>query len=124
VFWGLVFCVCVCVMYVDVCLCVCLCTTSTPGAHRSQKRTSESLEMELQTIMIHHMGAGTWTVVRAARPSTWEAEAGRFLSLRPAWSTKWVPGQPYTEKPCLKNNNKKNQNTNQPNKRASSILNL
>jgi hypothetical protein len=26
--------------------------------------------------------------------STWEAEAGGFLSLRPAWSTKWVPGQP------------------------------
>jgi hypothetical protein len=26
-------------------------------------------------------------------PSTWEAEAGRFLSLRPAWSTELVPGQ-------------------------------
>ena len=25
---------------------------------------------------------------------TWEAEAGGFLSLRPAWSTKQVPGQP------------------------------
>jgi hypothetical protein len=27
-------------------------------------------------------------------PSTREAEAGRFLSSRPAWSTEWVPGQP------------------------------
>jgi hypothetical protein len=27
-------------------------------------------------------------VVHAFNPSTWEAEAGRFLSLRPAWSTK------------------------------------
>jgi hypothetical protein len=27
-------------------------------------------------------------------PSTWEAEAGRFLSSRPAWSTEWVPGLP------------------------------
>jgi hypothetical protein len=27
-------------------------------------------------------------------PSTQEAEAGGFLSSRPAWSTKWVPGQP------------------------------
>jgi hypothetical protein len=36
-----------------------------------------------------------WAVVaHAFNPSTWEAEAGRFLSLRPAWSTKWVPGQP------------------------------
>jgi hypothetical protein len=33
-------------------------------------------------------------VAHALNPSTWEAEAGGFLSLRPAWSTKWVPGQP------------------------------
>ena len=26
-------------------------------------------------------------VVHAFNPSTWEVEAGRFLSLRPAWST-------------------------------------
>jgi hypothetical protein len=25
-------------------------------------------------------------------PSTWNAEAGGFLSLRPACSTEWVPG--------------------------------
>jgi hypothetical protein len=31
---------------------------------------------------------------QAFNPSTWEAEASGFLSLRPAWSTKWVPGQP------------------------------
>jgi hypothetical protein len=33
-------------------------------------------------------------VVHTFNPSTWEAEAGGFLSSRPAWSTKWVPGQP------------------------------
>jgi hypothetical protein len=39
--------------------------------------------------------ATSWAVVvHAFNPSTWEAEAGRFLSSRPAWSTKWVPGQP------------------------------
>lgn len=27
-------------------------------------------------------------------PSTWEAEAGRFLSLMPTWSIEQVPGQP------------------------------
>jgi hypothetical protein len=38
---------------------------------------------------------GRWAVVaHAFNPSTWEAEAGRFLSSRPAWSTKWIPGQP------------------------------
>jgi hypothetical protein len=38
-------------------------------------------------------------VAHAFNPSTREAEADGFLSSRPAWSTKWVPG--YTEKPCL-----------------------
>jgi hypothetical protein len=35
-------------------------------------------------------------VAHTFSPSTWEAEieAGRFLSSRSAWSTKWVPGQP------------------------------
>jgi hypothetical protein len=33
-------------------------------------------------------------VAHAFNPSTQEAEAGGFLSLRPAWSTRWVPGQP------------------------------
>ena len=33
-------------------------------------------------------------VAHTFNPSTWEAEAGEFLSLRPAWSTEWVPGQP------------------------------
>jgi hypothetical protein len=32
-------------------------------------------------------------VAHAFNPSTWEAEAGKFLSSRPAWSTKRVPGQ-------------------------------
>jgi hypothetical protein len=40
-------------------------------------------------------------VAHAFNPSTQEAEAGGFLSSRPAWSTKCVPGQP-----CLKNKNK------------------
>jgi hypothetical protein len=37
-------------------------------------------------------------------PSTREAEAGRFLSSRPAWSTKRAPGQPglYRETLSLK----------------------
>jgi hypothetical protein len=33
-------------------------------------------------------------VVHAFNPSTQEAEAGGFLSSRPAWSTEQVPGQP------------------------------
>ena len=49
------------------------------------------------------------TQVHSFNPSTWEAEAGRFLSLRPAWSTEWVPRQPglYRETPFQKKNQKK-----------------
>jgi hypothetical protein len=47
-------------------------------------------------------------VVHAFNPSTWEAEAGGFLSLRPAWYTERVPGQPllYRETLSQKNKNK------------------
>jgi hypothetical protein len=43
-------------------------------------------------------------LAHAFNPSTREAEAGGFLSSRPAWSTKWVPGQPglYRGKPKKK----------------------
>jgi hypothetical protein len=39
--------------------------------------------------------------------STWEAEAGGFLSSRPAWSTKWVPGQPGLHRETLSQKTKK-----------------
>ena len=61
------------------------------------------------------------------KPSIRKAEAGGFLSSRPAWSTKWVPGQPglqsefqdslgYTKKPCLENKTKQNKTNKQTNK--------
>jgi hypothetical protein len=41
-------------------------------------------------------------VAHAFDPSTWEAEAGGFLSSRPAWSqSEFQDSQGYTEKPCL-----------------------
>jgi hypothetical protein len=45
-------------------------------------------------------------VAHAFNPSIWEAEAGGFLSSRPAWSTEFQDSQGYTEKPCLNNKNK------------------
>ena len=39
-------------------------------------------------------------------PSTWEAEAGRTLSLRSAWSTESVPGQPEIHRETLFEKNK------------------
>jgi hypothetical protein len=55
-------------------------------------------------------------VAHAFNPSTWEAEAGGFLSSRPAWSTEWVPGQPGLHRETLfrKNKNKNKTTKNQP----------
>jgi hypothetical protein len=51
-------------------------------------------------------------------PSTCEAEAGRFLSLRPAWSTEWVLGQPGLYRETLSQKTKTNrQNKNKNNKK-------
>jgi hypothetical protein len=46
-------------------------------------------------------------VAHTFNPSTWEAEAGGFLSSRPAWSTEWVPGQPGLYRETLSQKTKK-----------------
>jgi hypothetical protein len=50
-------------------------------------------------------------VAHTFNPSTREAEVGRFLSRRPAWSTEWIPGQPELHRETLyQNNNNNNEN--------------
>jgi hypothetical protein len=47
-------------------------------------------------------------VAHAFNPSTWEAEAGGFLSSRPAWSIEWVPEPRATQRnPVSKKKKKK-----------------
>jgi hypothetical protein len=46
-------------------------------------------------------------MAHAFNPSTREAEAGGFLSSRPAWSTEWVPGQPGLHRETLSRGKKK-----------------
>jgi hypothetical protein len=48
-------------------------------------------------------------VAHAFNPSTWEAEAGRFLSLRPAWSTVYTVSS-RTARATQRNPVSKNQN--------------
>jgi hypothetical protein len=55
---------------------------------------------------IRHPGVVALTV----NLSPWEAEAGRFLSSRSAWSSQ--DSQGYTEKPCLKKKKKKKKKNN------------
>jgi hypothetical protein len=50
-------------------------------------------------------------MAHAFNPSTWEAETGEFLSLRPAGLQSEFQDSPgYTERPCLKKQNKTKQN--------------
>jgi hypothetical protein len=50
-------------------------------------------------------------VEHAFNPSTWEAETGRFLSSsQPGLQSEFQDSQGYTEKPCLKKQNKTKQN--------------
>jgi hypothetical protein len=73
--------------------------------YTSSSRTASAWETLSQKAKIQ-LGVLT----HAFNPSTWEAEAGGFLSLRPAWSIEWVPGQPGLHRETLtwgkKNNNK------------------
>jgi hypothetical protein len=49
-------------------------------------------------------------VAHTFNPSTWEVEAGRFLSLsQPGLQSKFQDSQGYTEKPCLENKQKTKQ---------------
>jgi hypothetical protein len=54
-------------------------------------------------------------VAHTFNPSTWEAEAGRFRSSRPAWSkSEFQDSQDYTEKPCLEKPKNKQTNKRTP----------
>jgi hypothetical protein len=55
-------------------------------------------------------------VAYAFNPSTWEAEAGEFLSSRPAWSTERVPGQPGLNRETLSGKTKNKQQQQQQKK--------
>jgi hypothetical protein len=46
-------------------------------------------------------------VAHTFNPITWEAKAGGFLSSRPAWSAKRVPGQPGLYRETLSRKTKK-----------------
>ena len=47
-------------------------------------------------------------VAHAFNPNTWKAEAGKFLSSRPAWSTECVPGQLGLHRETMSQNTKPN----------------
>jgi hypothetical protein len=71
---------------------------------------TESLLVHVFPLEIHKCIKGHHSravVAHAFDPSTREAEAGGFLNSRPAWSTKWVPGQPGLHRETLSRKKKK-----------------
>ena len=60
----------------------------------------------------------------AFNPSTWEEEAGGFLSSRPAWSTKWVSGQPELHRETLSQKKPKKQNKKWPQKGFKKLIHV
>ena len=66
--------------------------------------TLEIIEITFKISMIEYIKSKPGVVAHAFYPSSWEAEAGGFLSLRPVWSTKWVPGQPGLHRETLPQN--------------------
>jgi hypothetical protein len=75
-------------------------------AHIKNKQDKIKWQKEMKS------AAQTGMVAHAFNPSTQEAEAGRFLSSRPAWSTKWVPEQPGLQRETLSQKTKTNKQTN------------
>ncbi len=61
-------------------------------------------------------------VAHAFDPSTREAEASGFLSSRPAWSTKWVPGQPGLYRETLSQKPKTKTKTKKPTKQTKNTI--
>jgi hypothetical protein len=94
------------------------CLTHTGSAFRSSKATLSTCFTKFP--MVGHCHACPMLPnccrTHAYNPSTWETEDGRFLSSKPAWSTKWVPEQPglYRETLSLKTNKNKNKQQQQP----------
>jgi hypothetical protein len=67
--------------------------------YKKKKKKKRKKEKKIGPEQIKNIIHEPGVVVHAFNPSTWEADAGRFLSSRPAWSTQHSQG--YTEKPCL-----------------------
>jgi hypothetical protein len=79
-----------------------------PRTHK-ERTDPDKLSSDLSMHTDKDLKTGQGVVAHTFNPSTQEAEAGGFLSSRPAWSTEWVPGQPglYRETLSQKHNNKK-----------------
>jgi hypothetical protein len=70
-------------------------------------KSLNSVSLQWYTKSWYKLFACRPVVAHAFNPSTWEAEAGGFLSLRPAWSTEW-PGQPKLYRKTLFTNKQAN----------------
>jgi hypothetical protein len=96
--------------------CLCHRSTGTKGvchhchhpAHEFLLKNNNKKGITSEVMVAHTFNISTWEA---------EAEAGGFLSSRPAWSTEWVPRQPGLHRETLSRKTKTKQTkNNQPNK--------
>jgi hypothetical protein len=90
-------------MYFIACWPLCYWSETTLSSRSFSNRTHPHCHMCFEKQFQPGMVAHTFN------PSTLEAEAGGFLSSRPAWSTEWVPGQPGLHRKTLSRKPKPNQ---------------
>jgi hypothetical protein len=78
---------------------------NTQGLFSNTGPSKLNFSFSIAVLKIHIRGRAV--VAHAFNPSTREAEAGGFLSSRPAWSMESVPGQPGLQRETLSQKNKK-----------------
>ena len=76
--------------------------------------------LERQEVEVQGYSCSWAVVAHTFNPSTWEAEAGRFLSSRPASPTEWVPGQPGLHRETLSQKTKKKKK--KPNQKKNPLI--
>lgn len=62
-------------MYMSVSLHVCLCSTYVPDSSRDQKKASDSLELALEMVVCHSVGAGNRIWVLGKKDALLTAES-------------------------------------------------
>jgi hypothetical protein len=67
--------------------------------HQGARHVTQLAKFWVQSSAIKKKSDNAGMVAHAFNPRRWEAEAARFLSSRPAWSTEFQDSQGYTEKP-------------------------
>lgn len=71
-----------------------------------RKRGDEVLKDYQHVLTMQELDTGMGVVAHSFDPTSWEAEAGGSVGLRPAWFIQRVPGQPHRDLVSIQQQNK------------------